>query len=65
MQCLASRKVTIKDTICFFFILHFLHQRHVAEMEEMVGWVGTSKTDDDVNQLTTKQLEESQVGNPS
>ena len=34
-------------------------------MEEMVGCVGTSMTDDDVNQLTTKQLEESQVGNPS
>jgi len=38
-----------------------LQNRHVEEMEEMVTMVGTTKSDHDVNQLTAKQLEQSQM----
>ena len=33
----------------------------MAEMEQIVSYVGTMKTDDDVNALSATQLEESQV----
>lgn len=38
-----------------------LRDKQVVEMEELVSYVGTMKTDEDVNNLAAKQLDESQM----